>query len=397
VTSERSGWAHVYTVNMDGNRKPLTQGEWEVRNVELSRDGTKFWITASKEHPSEVHLYSLPSGGGEMTRIDPAGEGQVRIVMSPDERTVAYVRASPTELDDAYIQPTTANASATRITRSGTDAFYKVAWAKSDFVSFPDDQGKPAWARIYRPRTQHPNRPAVLEIHGAGYAQAVHKAFGRSSAHGGPLYAQYMADRGVTYAVLDYRGSSGYGRDTRTAIYRTMGDRDVASAVALVPFLAQRYNVDAKRVGLYGCSYGGFFTLMALFQHPGTFAAGAAQCSVTDWAHYNHSYTARILNGAPASDTAAYRISSPIYWAAGLKDKLLLQHGLVDGNVEYQDAVRLVQRLMELGKDFEFVTYPTEAHGWFRRPSQLDSQRRITKLWEETIMKSTGTATSSER
>src|SRR5207247_710322 len=83
-------------------------------------------------------------------------------------------------------------------------------------------------------------------------------------------------------------------------------------------------------VGLYGCSYGGFFTLMALFRHPGTFAAGAAQCSVTDWAHYNHCYTARILNGTPPQDTAAYRLSSPIYWASGLSDHLLRQHGLVD-------------------------------------------------------------------
>ena len=88
-------------------------------------------------------------------------------------------------------------------------------------------------------------------------------------------------------------------------------------------------------------------------------------------------------------------MSSPIYWADGLKDRLLLQHGLVDNNVEYQDAVRLVQRLMELGKDFEFVTYPTESHGWFLRPAKLDSQRRITKLWEQTILNTGAAATSS--
>ncbi len=389
VTSERTGWAHLYLVDMQGQAKPLTSGEWEVRGVSLSRDGSRWWLTTSKEHPDEAHLYSMPVAGGEMTRVDRMGEGETRMSLSPDEKSVAFLFSSPRELDDIYIEPTI-GASAIRVTKSGTDAFYKIAWLPSDFVSFQDDQGKPVYARVYRPKTAHPAHPAVLEIHGAGYAQAVHKAFGFSSAHGGPLYAQYLAERGITYMVLDYRGSSGYGRDSRVAIYRDMGDRDVASAVSAIPFLNAKYQVDPKHVGLYGCSYGGFFTLMALFKHPGTFAAGAAQCSVTDWAHYNHSYTARILNGPPPADTAAYRTSSPIYFASGLQDRLLLQHGLVDNNVEYQDAVRLVQRLMELHKDFEFVTYPTEAHGWGQQPAKIDSQRRITKLWEETIMRAGG-------
>jgi dipeptidyl aminopeptidase/acylaminoacyl peptidase len=108
---------------------------------------------------------------------------------------------------------------------------------------------------------------------------------------------------------------------------------------------------------------------------------------VTDWAHYNHGYTARILNGAPVDDTTAYRVSSPIYHAEGLKDRLILQHGLVDGNVQYQDAVRLVQRMMELGKDFEFVTYPIDAHGWSSRWARLDSQRRMMRLWDDVLLK----------
>ena len=226
-----------------------------------------------------------------------------------------------------------------------------------------------------------------MEIHGAGYAQGVHKTFANSGAHGGALTAQYLAARGVTYVVLDYRGSAGYGRDMRTDIYRSMGDRDVKSAVAAIPVLQQRYGVNPQKVGLFGCSYGGFFTLMALFQHPGVFQGGVAQCSVTDWAHYNHGYTARILNGSPVDDTTAYKVSSPIYHAEGLRDRLILQHGLVDGNVQYQDAARLVQRMMELGKDFEFVTYPIDAHGWSTRWARIDSQRRAMRLWDEVLLK----------
>jgi len=386
-TSEASGWHHLWTVNTAGEKRQLTTGEWEVRGVTLSRDGTRWWLETSMDHPSERHFYSMPTAGGVPARVDRLGEGEVQPVLSPDEMVLASRFSSPRELTDVYLQPVGSNAAPVRVTRSGTDAFYRIPWPKSDFVRFEDDQGKPVWARVYVPERQHSTRAAVMEIHGAGYAQGVHKTFAGSGAHGGSLNAAYLTQRGVTYMVLDYRASAGYGRETRAAIYRSMGDRDVASAVAALPFLEKSYNVDKGRVGLFGCSYGGFFTLMALFKHPDLFRAGAAQCSVTDWAHYNHGYTARILNGTPVTDSTAYLASSPIYHAAGLRGRLLLQHGLIDGNVEYQDAVRLVQRLMELGKDFEFVTYPVDQHGWQTRWARRDSVRRVARLWEETILK----------
>lgn len=386
-TSEAGGWHHLWAADTAGAKRQLTRGPWEVRGATLSRDGTRWWLQTSLEHPSERHLYTMPAAGGPLTRVDNLGEGEIQPVFSPDEQVVAFRFSNPRDLLDIYLQPLTAGARPVRVTRGGTDAFYRIPWPRSDFVRFDDDQGKPVWARVYVPERQHPNRPAVFQIHGAGYAQGVHKTFGGSGAHGGELYAAHLAQRGVVYAVLDYRASAGYGRETRVAIYRSMGDRDIASAVAGVGFLERTYNVSRDHVGLFGCSYGGFFTLMALFKHPGVFKAGVAQCSVTDWAQYNHPYTARILNGTPVTDSTAYKLSSPVHHAAGLRDRLLLQHGLIDGNVQYQDAVRLVQRLMELGKDFEFVTYPVDQHGWQTRWARRDSQRRMTKLWEETILK----------
>jgi dipeptidyl aminopeptidase/acylaminoacyl peptidase len=385
IITESSGFQHLALIDMLGVVTPLTSGRWEVRSSRLSRDGTTWWLHTSAEHPSEVHVYTLPARGGVLTRIDQLGEGQATAQLSPDESAVLLRWSSPDELTDLYLM-TNRNATPTRLTRSGSDAYWRINWPRSEYVVFADERGDSTWARVYLPTTPHANRPAVMEIHGAGYAQAVHKAFKGSGAHGGSLYAKHLTDLGVAYVVLDYRGSSGYGRDVRTAIYRSMGDRDVASAVAAVPFLQNRYGINPDRIGLFGCSYGGFFTLMALFKHPGMFAGGVAQCSVTDWSHYNHWYTARILNGAPSDDSTAYKVSSPIHHAAGLQDPLILQHGLVDGNVQYQDAVRLVQRMMELGKDFEFVTYPIDAHGWSTRWARRDSQRRMQRLWERVLL-----------
>jgi dipeptidyl aminopeptidase/acylaminoacyl peptidase len=143
--------------------------------------------------------------------------------------------------------------------------------------------------------------------------------------------------------------------------------------------------VTDDRVGLYGGSYGGFLTMMALFKHPGEFACGAALRPVTDWAHYNHGYTSNILN-TPSTDPEAYRRSSPIEFAAGLADPLLMCHGMVDDNVFFKDTARLAQRLIELKKEnWEVAIYPIEPHG-FRQPSSWrDEYRRILKLFNENL------------
>ena len=125
---------------------------------------------------------------------------------------------------------------------------------------------------------------------------------------------------------------------------------------------------------------------MALFTEADTFQAGAALRSVTDWAHYNHGYTSNILN-EPSQDPIAYKRSSPIYFAEGLKGDLLIAHGMVDVNVHFQDVVRLSQRLIELGKEnWELAVYPVEDHGFVEPSSWTDEYRRILELFNENLL-----------
>jgi dipeptidyl aminopeptidase/acylaminoacyl peptidase len=184
---------------------------------------------------------------------------------------------------------------------------------------------------------------------------------------------------------MDYRASAGLGRDWRTAIYRHMGGKDLDDEVDGARWLVQHQGIDPKRIGLYGGSYGGFLTLMGLFTAPEVFAAGAALRPVTDWAHYNQGYTSDILN-IPQDDTLAYRQSSPIFFANGLRGALLICHGIVDENVHFQDAVRLAQRLIELRKtNWEFAVFPVEDHGFREPTSWMDEYRRILKLFESNL------------
>jgi dipeptidyl aminopeptidase/acylaminoacyl peptidase len=201
------------------------------------------------------------------------------------------------------------------------------------------------------------------------------------------MFHNLLADNGYTVIDIDYTGSSGYGRNVRTGIYRHMGGKDLDDQVDGVKFLVEKYGINPKNVGLYGGSYGGFITLMAMFTQPDVFAAGAGLRSVTDWAHYNHGYTNNILN-EPYNDENAYKKSSPINFAAGLKGRLLMCHGMVDVNVNYQDIVRLSQKLIELHKEnWELASYPVEDHGFVQPSSWTDEYKRIYKLFEETLKK----------
>ena len=218
-------------------------------------------------------------------------------------------------------------------------------------------------------------------VHGAGYLQNAHRYW--STYYREYMFHNLLASMGYVVLDADYRASAGYGRDWRTAIYRHMGGKDLDDVVDGARYLVDTQRVDPGRIGVYGGSYGGFITLMALFTSPDTFAAGAALRPVTDWAHYNHGYTGSILN-EPQDDAAAYRQSSPIYFAGGLKGALLICHGLVDTNVHVQDSIRLAQRLIELRKtNWELALYPVENHAFEQETSWADEYKRILALFEQ--------------
>jgi len=376
--STRSGWAMLYLADTRGNVRQLTDGEWEVRRASLSPDGTTWYLETSLEHPGEEHLYHLPARGGELQRVT-TGVGMHVAHPSPDGRLLAVTYETQTRLPDLYVMENRPGAEGRRITKSGSDDFYRLQWSRSEIFSYPDPSGLPTWTEVWE-APERPNGAAVVYVHGCGECgQGITRGWNRVRMR---LYAEYLRDRGYTVANLDYRGSSGYGHANRTYAYRQMGVSDVDSSLPFLEILADRYGVDPQRIGVYGGSYGGFFTLMALFRHPGKFAAGVALYPVTDWAHYNHGYTSRILNGTPLTDEEAYRRSSPVYYAEALEDALMIQHGLVDGNVQIQDSFRLAQMLIELEKDFDLVVYPVEDHGWDEVPTRRDSYRRMTRWFD---------------
>jgi dipeptidyl aminopeptidase/acylaminoacyl peptidase len=258
--------------------------------------------------------------------------------------------------------------------------FQSYAWRDPELITFSAHDGAQVYARLFRPSSVNAAKPGVIFVHGAGYLQNAHKWW--SYYFREYMFNNLLADNGYTVMDVDYRGSAGYGRDWRTAIYRHMGGKDLDDQIDAAKYMVEKLGVNSKHIGIYGGSYGGFITLMAMFTQPDVFAAGAGLRSVTYWAHYNHGYTSNILN-EPFTDSIAYKQSSPINFANGLKGHLLMLHGMVDQNVHFQDIVRLSQRLIELGKDnWELAVYPMEDHGFVEPSSWTDEYKRIFKLFE---------------
>ena len=380
--TEADGYSHLYTENIDGKgRRQLTKGTWEVSNVELSPDRRFFWLHTLEVSPFERHFYRMPVDGGAKERITTAVGGH-QVTVSPDGQLIADVYSQANRPPELHVGPFRPATTLAQLTTSPTAAWLRHNWIKPEIVWIPASDGKRVPARIYRPQDvgAQPNGAAAMFVHGAGYLHNVHNWW--STYYREYMFNHYLASRGYVVLDIDYRGSAGYGRDWRTAVYRHMGGRDLQDHVDGAKYLQKEFGIDPERIGIYGGSYGGFITLMALFNEPEWFGAGAALRSVTDWAHYNHWYTSRILN-LPQGDTLSYRRSSPIFFAAGLKDPLLIAHGMVDVNVHFQDVVRLSQRLIELGKtDWELAVYPVEDHAFVRPSSWTDEYRRIYELFE---------------
>ena len=381
--SEESGWSHLYT--LDGSRRAqLTQGKWEASLVEPTRDGRGFHFLCNRRAPGDYEVCAVDADGRNLREVT-ALDGVEDFSLSPDGRRL-LVRHSAAYLPPQHSVVDAAGGTARPLTDTRTAEFKARDWVQPQIVQVPSRHGAgTVWGKYYGPDTLEPGRkyPIVMFVHGAGYLQNVSGRYPNYFRE--QMFHNLLVQNGYLVLDLDYRASEGYGRDWRTAIYRWMGKPELEDYLDGLDWLVETKQGDRDRAGIYGGSYGGFMTFAALFQKPGVFKAGAALRPVTDWTQYNHEYTSNILN-TPELDPEAYKRSSPLEYAEGLQDHLLIAHGMIDDNVFYKDSVMLAQRLIELRKDkWELASYPLERHGFTHADSWYDEYRRIWELFEKAL------------
>ena len=221
--SEKTGYSHLYTYNFETREiRQLTQGKFEILSVELSRDKKYFYLLSNKKGPAIQHFYRLPVGGGEMEQIT-TKDGGHQVAVSPDQRYLAVRYSFSNKPWELYLMQNKPGAAMEKLTHSLTPQFKAYPWRKPEIVTFKASDGALVKARLYKPVDWKNGGPGVIFVHGAGYLQNVHEWW--SEYFREYMFHNFLADHGYTVLDIDYRGSAGYGRDWRTAIYRHMGGK----------------------------------------------------------------------------------------------------------------------------------------------------------------------------
>ena len=381
--SEQSGYSNLF-IGEGKAAKMLTSGRFETSNVQWNADGSLAYFVCNRKWPGDYEVCRINVDGSDLREVT-ALDGVEDFQLSPNDRQLA-VRYSGSYLPPQLAVVDAQNGDARKLTDTRSAEFKARSWIEPEYVQVPSKHGAGViWSKLYRPKDFAPGKkyPIALFVHGAGYLQNVSNRYPNYFRE--QMFHNLLVQQGYVVLDMDYRASEGYGRDWRTAIYRQMGHPELEDYLDGVDYMVATQQGDRSNVGIYGGSYGGFMSFMALFRAPETFKAGAALRPVTDWTSYNHEYTSNILN-TPELDPEAYRKSSPIEYAENLKGALLISHGMMDDNVFYQDSVRLSQRLIEMKKgNWTLASYPLERHAYAQPESWYDQYRRIYELFEANL------------
>lgn len=352
-SSERTGYRHLYLYRPDGTLvRQLTQGQWPVDGVRgIDSKGRQLYFAAWTDTPVERHLY----------RVTLDGADPVRVTREPGMHDGVVARDGSGFVDhfDSRTQPPTC------VVRrpDGTPIWTLHEAPAIDFDlpppelhAFQTSDGVQLHAAVYRP-ARSDRAPVIVEVYGGPHAQMVTDSWALTV----DLRAQLLVAHGFLVMRVDNRGSARRGVAFESAVDRNLGELEVRDQVEAVHQLASLGIGDQARVGIYGWSYGGYLTAMALVKAPDLFRAGVAGAPVTSWDGYDTAYTERYM-GTPAANPDGYRRSSVMSHVDRLRGKLLLIHGLLDENVHFRHTARLMQGLIDAGKPFDVLLYPNERH-----------------------------------
>jgi len=366
---ESSGWNHLYLWDT-GNKtlKQVTSGSFEIDFFRWNpAKPAEILYTSTEDSPFHRPIRRVNCLTGKREKLTSEPGVRTEISVSEDGSRLVYLKSTGTDPGDLFLLDP-ASGKETRLTRSVPEKFAALPLKKPEIRWIKNPQTQTQFpVQIYFPDQfkQGVRYPVVLFIHGAGYLQNVMDHFGYYWRE--HLFNYYLAQKGYLVVNVDYSGSAGYGRDNRISVYRDMGGPDWKDCAETIRYLAAEGLADSSRAGIYGGSYGGFLTLMALFKSPELFKAGAALRAVANWKLYNRWYTEQRL-GPLKLNQEVYEKTSPVTWCSGYRGHLLLLHGMADDNVLFQDIVQLSQKLIENNQKFDLMIYPTEGHG-FRSPT----------------------------
>ncbi|WP_420128962.1 S9 family peptidase [Longimicrobium sp.] len=377
-SSERDGWNHLYVYNRDGSvARQLTRGPWEVTRV-MGVDERGGWVYfgATEEGPEERHVYRVRlNGRGGMEQLSREA-GTHNATVSP--AGTYYLDAYSTISTPPVTRLHRANGAPVRTLVENTparEAIGRLGLGAPEFFTVRTQDGAELNAWMIKPADFDPSRkyPVLMYVYGGPGSQTVLNSWSGSRY----LWHQSLAQRGYIVVSVDNRGTGARGRDFKKSVYLKLGQQEAADQIEAANWLASQPYVDAGRIGIWGWSYGGYATAMAMTRSGAPFKAGIAVAPVADWGLYDTIYTERFMR-TPQENPEGYRLGAPQTAAANLRGKLLIVHGTGDDNVHFQNSVRLANALQAAGKQFQFMAYPNRTHSISGGPTSAHLHNLLT-------------------
>ena len=402
--SDRDGWDHLYVMpahtdgraSLSGEPVQITKGKFEAWRPTWSPDSTRIAFDANEpDHYGDRHLYVATIAGNparatiaELT----SGRGtDIAPVWSPDGTRLVYQHTDAHNSADLWVIETRSaslsgeRSKPVRLSDSMPASMDRAAFVEPEEIHYagPDGQQVPGWLFVPKGLDRTKKHPAIVWIHGDGVNQNYDGWHVQRNYAVYYSFHQYLLQQGYVIVAPDYRGSIGYGRAWREAVYMDVGGKDAKDAWMIANYLKTLPYVDTDRVGVWGLSYGGFFTLIAVTDQPKLFRAAVDVAGVVDYAMYyedpyHGGWTASRI-GTPEQNPKVYENASPLSHVDRLERPLLVLHGTSDVNVPYLHSVRLIDELMKKGKGglVSFMTYPGEFHYFTREHVLRDAWTRV--------------------
>lgn len=358
--SERTGFRHLVLYDADGKEiRPLTSGDWQVDSLAgVNLEHGVVYFMASKETPTESHLYQVSLLGGEPHRLT-TEPGLHTVVLDTNRKRFVDVHESVENPPSIVLRSLADGRLLTTIFAKSDERIAQLNLPLPEIVRLPNRAGVALYGAIYHPPPSFGAGPfpTIVSVYGGPHAQRVTNSWLLTV----DMRAQYLASQGFLVFKLDNRGSVRRGLAFEAPIKHNMGEVEVADQVDGVRWLVDQALADPHHVGIYGWSYGGYLAAMCLARAADTFHVAVAGAPVTHWDGYDTCYTERYM-GLPQANPEGYKVSSVMHHLDKMTGKLLLVHGLIDENVHFRHTARLISGLIAAGQQYDLLLFPDERH-----------------------------------
>ena len=361
-TSEQDGYKHIYYHDMEGKLiKQVTNGNWEVTElVGMDEARHMIYFISTEASPLERNLYVIKLNGKNKALLTPE-KGTHEINMSKDFKYfIDYYSTATQPLKVTLNQSDGKSIKVLEENEALKERLSTFDLSQKEFFQFETVDGTMLNGYLMKPVNFDKNKkyPVIMYVYGGPGSQTVTNEWGGSR----DFWHQHLTAEGFIVASIDNRGTGARGRDFKHITYANLGEIETKDQIAGAKYLGALPFVDSERIGIWGWSYGGYMSSLALMIGNDVFKTAISVAPVTTWRYYDTIYTERYLQ-TPQQNAAGYDNNSPITHVNKLKGNLLLIHGTGDDNVHFQNTVDLVDALITADKQFETFFYPNRNHG----------------------------------